>query len=847
MKPNFLPRGWNPRNSVSVKSRQAQEKQRANDTDGYVLAAQSGQVAGAATEKHGLEAHRPKRPAHTAFSQESPCPDHRNYATTTRLPVNAFSCPESSDITGAYQVFHNVTELVRRAGSGVYTVADVQSGTGEDRYAGWSLIVAYEAPADPPRNLTVFDGLQSVTLGKPGVTIPISGFQTPLSGPGRTRLGFVAYEGDFGYTGDSAALNGRLLTDTLNPQKNFFNSGISIDGRPFAAKSPDYLNQLGFDAKLIGIDGILANGATSADIALRTTSEQYLPGAITFATDLYAPIIRVEKGVSDLTHPGGPAEPGDVLRYAVKFANDGQEAATNFLAEDSIPAGTTYLPDTLKIAGEAASPTDVVRDDLGEYHAARHGVRFFLRAGASPGRGGALAARGVAGSDASISFDLRVAPSPPELTEITNVAQATFVAPTLGKELSALSPPVRIGLTHPRRMVPEADLDLSQAETLAPTPDGGADVTDVITVEDRGPSDATDVVVHDTLPPDAVVDSATTNAGSCTVNPTEVTCTIPRVDDLGSAEIDVVEHVPALDARDGAINDVVATAAQLDQHPANNSGDQAAAPTSGPPPTSRQRRSPCPRAVQQGNCSPRWGRGDTITVRNVGPDEATGMHLEDALSADAELIGLRPDTAQCANGLPLRCSLTDLPSGATATVKLSLRPLRPGKLVDTVSIDRRGHSRGRLRQQLCEDRRGRPRGARLGPDPPDRHAADRAPRAARADSDRHCRERVTPGVGSVLCVRLRAGLQVRSASAAEVVGSRVCWIVGELVPGRPQSFQLTAKVLTATPGARLVSVARLSGRNFTTRNARATVEAPPPFVGCTASVSHSEPRARIAC
>ena len=65
-----------------------------NDTDGYVLAAQSGQVAGAATEKHGLEAHRPKRPAHTAFSQESPRPDHRNYATTTRLPVNAFSCPE---------------------------------------------------------------------------------------------------------------------------------------------------------------------------------------------------------------------------------------------------------------------------------------------------------------------------------------------------------------------------------------------------------------------------------------------------------------------------------------------------------------------------------------------------------------------------------------------------------------------------------------------------------------------------------------------------------------------------------------------------------------------------------
>jgi hypothetical protein len=27
------------------------------------------------------------------FSQESPCPDHRNYASATRLPVDAFSCP----------------------------------------------------------------------------------------------------------------------------------------------------------------------------------------------------------------------------------------------------------------------------------------------------------------------------------------------------------------------------------------------------------------------------------------------------------------------------------------------------------------------------------------------------------------------------------------------------------------------------------------------------------------------------------------------------------------------------------------------------------------------------------
>ena len=37
---------------------------------------------------------------------------------------------------------------------------------------GWALVVAYEAFGDPPRNLTVFDGLQSVTQSKSALTIP---------------------------------------------------------------------------------------------------------------------------------------------------------------------------------------------------------------------------------------------------------------------------------------------------------------------------------------------------------------------------------------------------------------------------------------------------------------------------------------------------------------------------------------------------------------------------------------------------------------------------------------------------------------------------------------------------
>ena len=265
------------------------------------------------------------------------------------------SVDQSTDVTGAYAAFVDVTGRVQRAGSGVYTVANVQSATGEDRYAGWALVVAYEAAGEPPRNLTVFDGLQSVTQGKPAVTIPVSGFQTPLSGPVRTKLGFVAYEGDRGLTGDSATLDGKVLSDKVNAANNFFNSAISINGQNFTDKTPDYVNQLGFDAKLIGIDGLLANGATSATIGLKTSSDQYLPHVITFATDLYAPVIRATKTVANLTHPDGPTSAGDRLRYTVTFANEGLEAATNFVATDKIPPNTTYVAGSLRIPSAPAS------------------------------------------------------------------------------------------------------------------------------------------------------------------------------------------------------------------------------------------------------------------------------------------------------------------------------------------------------------------------------------------------------------------------------------------------------------------------------------------------------------
>lgn len=205
---------------------------------------------------------------------------------------------DSDSVSAAYQGFVDVTQQVAVAGPGAYTVADVQAGTGQDRYSGWALVVAYRDDVPPPRNLTVFDGLRSVSQAQPAVTMNPSGFETPETGEVNTRMGFVVYEGDRGSSGDRALLNGRELSDAANPATNYFNSSISLNGADVTTKDPNFVNQLGFDAIVSSVDGFLDNGETGATIELFTTFEQYLPGVVTFATEL-DPAVLADVEVED--------------------------------------------------------------------------------------------------------------------------------------------------------------------------------------------------------------------------------------------------------------------------------------------------------------------------------------------------------------------------------------------------------------------------------------------------------------------------------------------------------------------------------------------------------------------
>src|SRR5262245_44670298 len=150
--------------------------------------------------------------------------------------------------------------------------------------------------------------------------------------------------------GDSVTLNSTTLTNGLNPANNFFNSSITSRGAQLTNKTPNYVNQLGFDADNNQTNGIIPNNATSATISLTTGGETYYPGVVTFAVDLYAPILSIPKTVTDLN--GGAVEPGDVLEYTVTVNNSAaatSDPAGKVILTDNIPVGSAYLPGSLSI------------------------------------------------------------------------------------------------------------------------------------------------------------------------------------------------------------------------------------------------------------------------------------------------------------------------------------------------------------------------------------------------------------------------------------------------------------------------------------------------------------------
>ncbi|XXT20117.1 hypothetical protein WME94_00940 [Sorangium sp. So ce429] len=305
-----------------------------------------------------------------------------------------------------YQSVSDITSIVQAQGSGAYRVSGVQSANFlnndfNNHFAGWWLVVFYQDASEPPRNLALFDGLDTVPSGG-RQEATLSGFLVPNAGYD-AKIGMVTFEGDSSIAGDQFFFNGgAALSNDLNPDNNFFNGTRSYLGAPVSTAGD--LPQLagtpgtmaGMDIDVLDITSKVAPGLESAPIVASSTNDLYfLAGFVTSISTFKPDFTTSLKSAVDVN--GGLLLPGDVIRYTIQVTNTGNDASINTVLTDPLPAGVSYVPGSLSItAGANMGPkTDLPVDDQGEYNALNRTITVRLGTGANGLTGGTIPAAGA--------------------------------------------------------------------------------------------------------------------------------------------------------------------------------------------------------------------------------------------------------------------------------------------------------------------------------------------------------------------------------------------------------------------------------------------------------------------
>lgn len=345
-------------------------------------------------------------------------PGASSYTTLTSTQTNNHSAAYSPGLphTG-YLCFKDITSIINTTNAnGTYTAADVLGPIGiTNSCGGWTIVIAFANSSLQPRNLTIFDGSVIINQGDPPVDVNISGFLTPPSGPVSCELGAVVYDGDRGSTdsfafkqnGAAAFYNLANVAVPLNGAADAWNSKISYKGVVVTTRNPAFQNTLGYDAPIFDLPNTLnaqlSNNQTAATVRFSSPGENYFVHVLSTSISQYNPTFAFDKTATDIN--GGSLVPGDSLRYQVNYNNAGNDSSTNTIIYDNIPAGSIYLPGSLKINGVAK--TDAAGDDQAEFDFANNRVVLRVGLGANASTGGNIGP-GVSGN---IQFNVLTASS----------------------------------------------------------------------------------------------------------------------------------------------------------------------------------------------------------------------------------------------------------------------------------------------------------------------------------------------------------------------------------------------------------------------------------------------------
>ena len=272
----------------------------------------------------------------------------------------------------------------------------------------------------------------------------------------------------------------------------------------------------------------------------------------------------------------------------------------------------------------------------------------------------------IGGRSADITIQVR-APNTPR--SIANTARMTSLSTS-----TALVSSVSVDVVAPPPT--PVDLAIDKSDSADPVRTGSS-FSYLLAVSNLGAGDATGVRVEDVLPAGVTLIAATGPGWTCSGSST-ISCTLTGVLAAGASSSVSIE-VTAPSQATTLNNRATVSANEPDSNSANNADTESTSITTEPPP-------PPPLRADlgiSGNAVPAsvlTGQNVSfeIAVGNIGPDPATAVLFDGALSAALEAIGASGNGWTCTvNARQVECTRTSIAVNATESLTVTARVL-PG-------------------------------------------------------------------------------------------------------------------------------------------------------------------------
>lgn len=274
-----------------------------------------------------------------------------------------------------YAVYADVTKLIQSLSdpTGEYTVANIRATQGiisGGVAGGWTLFLVYEDETATGKFITSFDGFVGIT-NRP-VEILYTGFSTLPEGKVNAKLAGSVLEGDRNLVGDQLEIksgeskNYALLSHSLKPVDNFFNSTIIINDTYFESRNPNSLNTLGYDTFLIPIDNqknaIIKNNSSKVSLKIKSSGDRYSMFFSAFNVEVQDPVKKIE---SQLNTQSNTENSNIVLADALNVISSEQERNITTLEEQNKSETNQYINNNKITTLEKEAELDkIVADEI---------------------------------------------------------------------------------------------------------------------------------------------------------------------------------------------------------------------------------------------------------------------------------------------------------------------------------------------------------------------------------------------------------------------------------------------------------------------------------------------------